>query len=413
MLGYGMTNQSTDFETKLDRLAAIAVRHGVNLQPGQELLINAPVTAVDLVRAVARHAYRAGARNVLPQFADQELSRIQLENGPDASFDYAPAWRFEAVEKAIAGGAALLSIAGANPNLLAGCDPAKIARMQTAQAMAARGLSALVGGFAVNWSIIPFADPAWARAVFPNAAPEAAVSLLWDAIFAATRTDVADPAANWRDHAASLAARTAMLNEKRFSALHFSGPGTDLHVGLLPGHVWIGGAADSRTGIRCLPNIPTEEVFTMPHRDQVSGTVRASKPLSYAGTLIEGIEVRFESGRIVQADARTGTDVFRNLIATDEGASRLGEVALVPDASPISQSGLLFQNTLFDENAASHIAIGRALAVNAPGGRTEGLEGANNSLIHVDWMIGSAEIDVEGIRSDGVAEPVMRQGAFV
>jgi aminopeptidase len=408
-----MTTSSTDFATKLDRLAEIAVRHGVNLQPGQELLINAPVAAVDLVRAVARHAYRAGARSVLPQFADQQLSRIQLENAPDASFDYAPAWRFEAVEKAIAGGAAILSITGANPNLLAGCDPAKIARMQTAQAIAGRGLSALIGGFQVNWSIIPFADTAWAQAVFPDAAQADAVSRLWDAIFAATRTDVPDPVANWRDHAAILAARTDYLNGKHFAALKFSGPGTDLHVGLIAGHIWVGGAADSRTGIRCLPNIPTEEVFTMPHREQVSGTVRATKPLSYAGTLIEGIDVRFDSGRIVQADARTGADVFRNLIATDEGASRLGEVALVPDASPISRSGLLFQNTLFDENAASHIAIGRALAVNAPGGRTNGLEGANDSLIHVDWMIGSAEINVDGVHADGTTEPVMRSGAFV
>jgi aminopeptidase len=408
-----MTTNPSAFDTKLDRLAEIAVRHGVNLQPGQELLINAPVAAVPLVRAVARHAYRAGAIAVLPQFADQELSRIHLETGEEASFDHAPLWRFEAVEKAIAGGAAILSIAGNNPNLLAGCDSAKIARTQKAFASAGRGLAALIGGFKVNWSIIPFADAAWAQAVFPDLAADAAVTRLWDAIFAATRTDVPDPEANWRDHAAALAARTAYLNEKRFAALHFTGPGTDLHVGLIAGHRWVGGAADSATGIRCLPNIPTEEVFTMPHRDRVSGTVRATKPLSYAGTLIEDIAVRFENGIIVQAEARTGAEVFRNLIATDAGAARLGEVALVPDASPISQSGLLFQNTLFDENAASHIAIGRALAVNAPNFRPDQVDGANDSLIHVDWMIGSAAIDVDGLHADGTRHPVMRAGAFV
>jgi aminopeptidase len=218
--------------------------------------------------------------------------------------------------------------------------------------------------------------------------------------------------ADWAAHVARLHARAAMLNDRRFDALHFTGPGTDLRVGLLPGHVWAGGTVTTTTGITCLPNIPTEEVFTMPHRDRVDGVVRATKPLSH-GSLMSGIEVKFEAGRIVAADAQVGGEVFRNLIATDDGAARLGEVALVPHASPISQSGLLFLNTLFDENAASHIAIGRALAINAPGGDIAASPGANQSLIHVDWMIGSAEIDVDGLAADGTASPLMRQGEFV
>ncbi len=402
-----------DFPASLDRLAQIAVSIGVNLQPGQEVLINAPVESVELVRAIATHAYRAGASGVSVNFADQLLSRIQLTEGQDASFDHAPAWRYDGVSRALTEGAALLNIAGADPNLLAGCDPAAKARMLKAHESAGRAIREIIGAVKASWSIIPFAHPAWARAMFPNLPEADAVAKLWDAIFMATRADAPDPVANWQTHVATLKSRAANLNARRFAALHFTGPGTDLHVGLIDGHIWHGGSATTTTGINCLPNIPTEEVFTMPHRDQVNGTVRATKPLSNGGTLIEDIAVRFEAGRIVEATASRGQDAFRNLIATDEGAARLGEVALVPHASPISRSGLIFQNTLFDENAASHIAIGRALAINAPEGRMENAQGANDSLIHVDWMIGSAEINVDGILPDGSTTAVMRAGAFV
>lgn len=402
-----------NFDARLDRLAEIAVRIGSNVQPGQRLIVNAPVEAVPLVRAIAAHAYRAGAAGVTPIFADQQLGRIQLLEGNEASLDAAPNWLYDGLTRAAEEGAALLSIAGNDPNLLADCDPARKARVQKAQAIASRAYAGMIGGFKLNWSIIPYANPGWARAMFPELPEADAVARLWEAIFAATRINAEDPVANWAAHAATLQARTEKLNAKRFQALHFKGPGTDLKVGLIDGHLWAGGAVHSSAGTRCLPNIPTEEVFTMPHRERVEGVVRASKPLSHGGTLIEGIEVKFEAGRITAAHARTGEQAWRNLIATDDGAARLGEVALVPDASPISRSGLLFLNTLFDENAASHIALGRALAINAPGGDTSKAEGANDSLIHVDWMIGSGEIDVDGIDAAGGAEPVMRQGAFV
>jgi len=397
----------------LTRLAETAVRIGVNIQPEQELIVNAPVEAVGLVREIARQAYRAGARNVSVMFNDQALSRIHLEEGAESIFDYAPAWRYDGVIRAASEGAAILTVFGADPDLLAGCDAGRQARSQKAHAIAGRGLREIIGGFRTSWSIIPFAHPAWAKAVFPGRGEADAVALLWDAIFSTTRVRDGDPVANWDAHVKQLHARAAGLNGKRFDALHFSGPGTDLRVGLVEGHLWAGGAVETAAGRRCLPNIPTEEVFTMPHCQRVDGVVRSTKPLSYQGTLIEGIEVRFEGGRIVQADARNGAEVFRNLLAIDEGAARLGEVALVPDASPISRSGLLFQNTLFDENAACHIAIGRALGINAPGGEIEGLDGANDSLVHVDWMIGSGEIDVDGHYADGRVEAVMRRGAFV
>ncbi len=398
---------------KIGRLAEIAVRIGVNLQPGQHLVIAAPLEAASLVREIAKHAWRAGAGGVSVQYEDQQLARIHLEEGNEETFDHAPLWHYDGLHRAMAEGAAYLRVAGSDPTLLASCDPAKKSRLQKAQAMASQQISRLVGGMEISWSAVPFAHPAWARAVFPDLPPEAAVARLWEMIFAATRVDVADPIANWKAHAARLKTRTDFLTAQKFAALKFRGPGTDLRVGLIDGHLWVGGAAQTTAGINCLPNIPTEEVFTMPHRDRVDGVVRASKPLAHGGALIENIEVRFEAGRIVEANATEGAEIFRNLIATDEGAARLGEVALVPDDSPISRSNLLYYNTLFDENAASHIAIGRPYALNAPGGRIENAIGANDSLIHVDWMIGSAEMDVDGERADGSLQPVMRQGAFV
>jgi aminopeptidase len=408
-----MPFEAPDLIAKIDRLGAIAVAIGVNLQPGQELIVNAPVEAVPLVRAIATHAYRAGAADVIVQFNDQALSRIHLSEGAEASFDHAPNWRYDGLLRAMSEGAAMLSVTGTDPNLLAGSDPSRKARTQKAHAVAGRGLRSLVGAFNINWSIVPFANPAWAAAMFPDVAEADAVARLWTAIFQATRVEGPDPVANWKRHVETLHARAKRLNDLRFSALHFRGPGTDLRVGLIDDHVWHGGSATTTTGITCLPNIPTEEVFTMPHRGRVDGVVRATKPLSHNGTLMQGIAVRFEAGRIVEAKAETGEEAFRNLIGTDDGAAHLGEVALVPDASPISQSGLLFLNTLFDENAASHIALGRALGINAPGGNIENAVGANDSLIHVDWMIGSKEIDVDGILADGAAHPLMRSGAFV
>jgi aminopeptidase len=408
-----MPFDAPDLNEKIDRLGAIAVTIGVNLQPGQELIINAPVEAVPLVRAIATHAYRAGAADVIVNFSDQQLSRIHLQEGTEPSFDRAPTWRYDGLFRAMSEGAAVLSVAGSDPNMLAGCDPARKARTQKAHAIAGRSMYGLIGGMKVNWSIVPFGNPAWAAAMFPELPEAEATARLWAAIFQATRTAEPDAVANWQAHIATLHARARRLNDLRCAKLHFRGPGTDLHVGLIDGHVWHGGSATTSAGITCMPNIPTEEVFTMPHRARVDGVVRATKPLSNGGTLMQGIEVRFEAGRIVAAKAATGEEAFRRLINTDEGAAHLGEVALVPDASPISQSGLLFLNTLFDENAASHIAIGRALGLNAPGGDVKNAEGANDSLIHVDWMIGSGEIDVDGVMADGAVQPLMRAGAFV
>ena len=404
-----MIREAMTGDDKLDRLAEIAVGIGVNVQKGQELIVNAPIEARGLVQRIAAHAYKAGATLVVPFFADEIIQRTRYLDADEDTFDFAPVWLHEATAKAIGNGAAVLSIVGTDPMLLAGCDAARIGRAQKAAAAAQKPVRQLISGFATNWSVLSYATPAWARSVFPG--DEDAVAKLWDAIFAVCRVDRPDPVAAWRDHAATLLDRCDILNAKRYAALHFRGPGTDLRVGLAEDHIWAGGATEARNGTICLPNMPTEEVFTMPHKNNVEGIVSATKPLVHGGSLIEGISVRFEGGRIVEAKADKGEDVWRSLIGSDEGAARLGEVALVPDASPVSRSGLIFRNTLFDENAASHIALGQALALNMRGG-CDAERGANESMIHVDWMIGSDQVDVDGIGPAGRAEPVMRAGAF-
>ncbi len=416
---------STDFsslslEQKLDRLAEVAVKIGLGLQPGQEMLLTAPVDAMPLVRRITEHAYKVGALLVTTFYADDPAVLARYQYGPDAAFDYAPVWLHDAIATAFRGGAARMAIAGANPALLAKQDPAKVSRANVAMSKASKPAMELITRHEINWTIVACATPEWAKLVFPGEPESVAVPNLWEAIFRASRIDGDDPVAQWRAHGVELKQRVEMLNAKRYSALRFhSADGaTDLTVGLADDHLWAGGGTTAGNGVYCQPNIPTEECFTTPHKDRVDGKVRASKPLSHQGTLIENIQVRFEAGKIVEVHATAGQDVLERLIRTDEGARSLGEVALVPHSSPISQSGLLFWNTLFDENAASHIALGQSYSTCLKGGTKMNDEelaklGANSSLIHVDWMIGSGQVDVEGVRADGTSEPLMRAGEWV
>ncbi len=403
---------------RIDRLAAVAVQVGLGLRPGQEVVMTAPLEALPLARAITAQAYRAGASLVTTFYNDDVARLARFQHASPDAFDVAAGWLQEGVANAFRAGAARLAIAGDDPGLLARENPDHVARAARALSRASKPALEQITGFRTNWSIVSCATPGWARAMFPELSEADAVARLWDAIFAASRIDAADPVAAWQAHNAHLAERTALLNARRFASLRFSGPGTDLSVGLSDGHIWLGGAKTAGNGITCNPNIPTEEVFTTPDCRRVEGTVRATKPLSYQGTMIENIAVRFEGGRIVDATASAGEAVLRDVLRTDEGAARLGEVALVPHSSPISAGGLLFRNTLFDENAASHIALGQAYANCIEGGESMDKaeltrRGANESLIHIDWMIGSGEIDVDGIAADGAASPVMRAGEWV
>ncbi len=409
---------STDFEQKLDRLAEIAVHAGLGLASGQELVMTATLDAVPLARRITEHAYKAGASLVTTLFTDEQASLLRFRYGSDAGFDAAPAWLYEGMAQAFRKGSARLAITGNDPALLSREDPEKVSRANRATSKAYRPAMELIVRHDINWTIVACATPAWAAAVFPDLPQDAAIAKLWDAIFAASRADRADAVAAWKAHDAILHSRAARLNEKRYAALHFRGPGTDLRVGLADDHLWLGGGTTAGNGRYCIANMPTEEIFTTPHKDRVEGRVTSTKPLSYQGTMIEGIAVRFEGGKIVEAHSARGEQVLQKMIETDEGARRLGEVSLVPHSSPIASSGLLFMNTLFDENAACHIALGQAYSTCLKNGDTLTPEqlaarGANSSLIHVDWMIGSNRIDVDGITAKGAAEPVMRAGEFL
>ena len=405
------------FEDKLDRLAQVAVHSGLGLASGQSLVMTATLEAVPLVRRITEHAYRAGATLVTTLLSDEEATLLRFRHGAEASFDAAPAWLYDGMAAAYRSGAARLAIAGGNPALLSKEDPEKVSRANRATSRAYRPALELITKHAINWTIVACATPAWAKTVFPDLPEAEAVTRLWDAIFAASRVDRPDPVAAWKEHDAKLHARAALLNQKRYAALHFRGPGTDLRVGLSDGHLWLGGGMNAANGRYCIPNMPTEEVFTTPHKDRVDGHVTSTKPLSHQGTMIEKIAVRFEGGKVVEAHAAQGEEVLQRMIDTDAGARRLGEVALVPHSSPIAASGLLFNSTLFDENAACHIALGQAYSSCLQGGDHAtpaelAARGANESLIHVDWMIGSGRIDVDGITAAGSAEPVMRQGEW-
>ena len=411
-----MTRSPID-AAKLDKLAEVAIRVGLQLQEGQDLVLTGPSTSLPLIRKIAEHAYRAGAGLVMPIISDEEVTLARYRNANDASFDRAASWLYEGMAKAFDNNAARLAIAGDNPMMLAGQDPSKVARANRANSLAYKPALEKITGFDVNWNIVAYPSPAWARQVFPDDAEDVAIEKLANAIFAASRVDVADPVAAWNDHNAELKRRWTWLNGQRFSALAYTGPGTDVTIGLADGHQWKGGASQAKNGITCNPNIPTEEVFTTPHALRVEGTLSSTKPLSHNGTLIDGIRVKFEGGRIVEARATRGEDVLNKVMDTDEGGRRLGEVALVPHSSPISQSGILFYNTLFDENAACHIALGQCYADCFIDGKTLSPEqiqaqGGNKSLIHIDWMIGSNQIDIDGITADGSKVPVMRKGEW-
>jgi aminopeptidase len=403
---------------KLDRLAEVAVRVGLGLEPGQELVMTSSIDALPLARRITEHAYRAGASLVTTLYSDDEATLMRYRFAPNESFDHAPKWLYDGMGTAFKSGAARLAIAGANPLLLSNEDPEKVGRANRAASKAYRPAMELITRHEINWTIVASATPAWAAAMFPDDSPDVAVAKLWNAIFETSRIDSDDPITAWKAHDAGLQRRATYLNEKRYTKLHYRGPGTDFRLGLADDHLWLGGGTTAGNGIYCIPNMPTEEVFTTPHKDRAEGTVTATKPLSYQGTMIEGIQVRFESGRIVEARATKGQEVLRKLIDTDEGARRLGEVALVPQSSPIAHSGLLFFNTLFDENAASHIALGQAYSSCLRDGdkltpEQLAAKGANDSLIHVDWMIGSDKLDIDGMTASKTVEALMQQGEWV
>lgn len=403
------------FEQKLDNYAELIVKVGANVQKGQTLMLQASIDAAELARRIVKKAYEAGAYSVKVRWSDDEASRIAYDLAPEESFLEEPKWTAGEKIELAKNGAAFVTITSADPDLLKGVSQQKIknANKTTRQAMAP--YSELSRAFKISWNLATTPSKAWAAKVFPELPEEEQVAKLWDAIFKMVRADQPDPLGLWEEHIRELKRRAAYLNGKQYKALHYTAPGTDLTIELPKNHIWLGGSKQNEQGTWFVPNLPTEEVYTAPFRTGVNGTVSSTKPLSYSGNIIDGFSFTFENGRVVNVTAAQGEETLTGLIETDEGARYLGEVALVPHQSPISDSNILFYKTLFDENASCHLAVGSAYTACIEGGvgmTQEQLEqnGLNVSMAHTDFMIGSAELDIYGLTEDGAREPVFLKG---
>jgi aminopeptidase len=406
----------TSFQQNLEKYADLAVKVGVNIQQGQTLVVNATLDAAEFVRLVVKKAYETGAKHVQVDWNDDIVTRTRFELAPQEAFEEFPEWRAKGLETLAENGAAFMSIVSSSPDLLKGIDSKKISASSKASGTALTAYRNYMQADKVSWSVIAVPSEKWAAKVFPDAGDQA-VEKLWEAIFKATRTDLEDPVAAWKEHDQSLHSKVEFLNGKKYKKLHYHAKGTDLTIDLPEKHLWIGAGSVNEKGDDFMANMPTEEVFTVPAKEGVNGIVASTKPLSYGGNLIDNFSITFEKGRITGVKAEEGEEILKELVATDEGSHYLGEVALVPHDSPISMSNVLFYNTLFDENASNHLAIGNAYAFCIEGGkqmsREELLEnGVNSSITHVDFMIGSAEMDIDGILEDGTSEPLFRKGTW-
>lgn len=404
-----------DFQEKLAQFAELAVRVGVNVQKGQYVLINTSTDTVEFTRMVVKKAYEAGAGRVDVQFSDQVISRAFFEMAPDESFHYAPEWLGKQRDELIEKKGALLWIDSTDPDLLEGIPTARIMNYNKAAGKVLENYRNAVMSDKIAWSIIAVPSKNWAKKVFPDLPEDEQMDALWDAIFNTVRIGEGDVVENWRKHIAHLEERAAYLNEKRYKKLHYKAPGTDLTIELPENHLWLTGASKTPESVDFIANMPTEEVYTANLKTGVNGYVSNTKPLVFQGNIIDDFTLTFENGKIVKAEAKKGEELLKELIQTDEGAAYLGEVALVPHHSPISESNILFYNTLFDENASNHLAIGAAYGTCIEGGRnlTEDelkKKGLNVSIVHEDFMIGSDKMDIDGELADGTKEPIFRNG---
>lgn len=412
-----------NFQTLMKKYAELAVKVGLNLQSGQKLILHhlrnggVPIETAPFIRELVASAYRAGSPLVDVQWRDDEISLIRFENAPRDSFREFPAYRAQGILDVIESGGAMFTISAIDPDLLDGQDHDLVDIQQRAFLEAWKPISTHIGKNTVNWTVICIPVEGWAEKIFPDLPAEEQMPAMWDALFKICRVYENDPVAAWEAHLADLQRRSDYLNSKAYRELHYSGPGTDLRIGLPSGHVWRSAGFKTQSGIPFTANIPTEEVFTLPDRHAVEGTIRSTRPLVYTGNVIDQFSLTFKGGKVVDFSAERGEKTLANLLKTDEGSSMLGEVALVPNSSPISQSGLLFYNTLLDENASCHLAFGNAYQFSLEGGESMSAEdfashGGNSSLVHSDFMVGSGELDIDGIGEDGTVEAVLRSGEW-
>ena len=406
-------------ESRLKKYAELLVRVGGNIKAGQPVVIVSDVENAEIARLARDSAYDAGASEVIMEWTDDLSTRAKYLRAADDVFDVFPDWQVDRFKYLDDSGAAYLRIDASDPDLLNGVDPDRIKRYMKVSRTKAKAHGIRVMSGELRWSIIAVPSPKWARKVFPNMEEDKAIEALWDAILKGARADGDDPIADWEKHCKTFTSRIEYLNKKQFSALRFKNSlGTDVTVGLAKNHVWVGGGSTSKDGIDFCPNLPTEEIFTAPDRNNVNGTVVASMPLSYQGSLIEDFSFTFKDGKVVDYKAKNGIEMLKNILETDEGAQYLGEVALVANSSPISQMNVLFYHTLFDENASSHFALGKAYPSCVQGGNGMSEEellkaGVNDSITHADFMFGTADMSVIGIDADGNETVVMENGELV
>ncbi|EME7214275.1 aminopeptidase [Enterococcus faecium] len=405
----------SDFNELLKKYARLIAETGVATEKGHTVVLQISVDQAPLARLITQEAYKLGAAEVIVQWTDDQIQREfllhaatdRIENVPQSKIDQADEW----LEK----GASRISVVSADPDAFAGVDSQRVASYQAAAGKALMNLRKATQANKVSWTVVAAAGKQWAAKVFPDLPEEEQVDALWDQIFKTTRVYEEDPVLAWKKHDEKLAKKAEELNQEQFSALHYTAPGTDIIIGLPKNHLWEGAGSYNARGEKFMANMPTEEVFTAPDSHRVDGYISSTKPLSYAGTIISGMKFTFKDGKVVDFSAEQGEDVLEKLLDTDEGARRLGEVALVPDPSPISQSGIIFFNTLFDENASNHLALGSAYAFSVKGGTEMSDEelaeaGLNRSQTHVDFMVGSDKMDIDGIREDGSTVPIFRNG---
>lgn len=407
-----------NFEENLKKYAELLVATGINVTEGHTVVLSIDVDQAPLARLISQAAYERGAKKVMVNWADDDLTRLNYTHQTIETLTDVPDYKIEEMNYIIEEGASRISVRSSDPDALAGLDGEKIAETQKANSVAMRPMMDATQSNKLSWLVASAAGEEWAKKVFPELETiEEQVDALWDAIFKAVHLYEEDPIAYWDEKVNTLQAKANELNEENFTALHYTAPGTDLVVGLPKGHRWEGAGSTNARGEVFVANMPTEEVFSAPDANHVDGVVVSTKPLSYAGSIIEDMEFHFKDGKVTKVTAKKGEDVIQKLITQDAGASHLGEVALVPDESPISQSGLTFFNTLFDENASNHLALGSAYAFNLEGGTEMTREelneaGLNESNTHVDFMIGSDKMNIDGIKEDGTEVPVFRNGTW-
>lgn len=403
------------FEEKLTQYAQLAVQVGVNIQQGQYLLINTSTEALPFARKVVEEAYKAGAGRVHVNLTDPFVERALFDNATEDEFGNFPQWIVAQRDELIARKGALLWIDADDPDLLSGVATSKLSAHEKASGNALRDYRKAIMNDDIAWSIIAVPSPKWAAKVFPEVDSDKQVESLWDAIFKTVRIGEGDAVEAWRQHIAYLNKQASKLNDMKIEKLYYKAPGTDLTIELPTGHIWQSGSSLTPEGVTFIANMPTEEVFTLPFKHGVNGYVSNTKPLAYRGNIIDGFKLTFEKGRVIEATAEVGEELLQELLKVDEGSGYLGEVALVPHHSPISESNILYFNTLFDENASNHLAIGEAYPTCFEGGRdlsTGQLEalGINRSLVHEDFMIGNGQMDIDAKLANGETVAIFRNG---